>query len=627
MEDIKQLNLKKEFPPPQWEDWKQLVIDGLKGADYDKVMKTKTYEGITLEPIYRKEDIQDLGFSRSEPGASPYVRGNNPQQRIKEGWYVAQAQTESDLKELNRMLKDELMRGLSMVNLKIKHADQTQGIKIRNAKDLQTVLDGIDLIAAPPFIALDLDDEDIFSFLEQYSEQKGISLRDMQGAIGYDPTSEFARKGAVSMPLDKLWQKVLDAVIHRADRAPKLRCLIIDGTVYEAAGASSTQELAFVLSTAIGYIQGLMDSGIGIDSIAPLFAVKLSLGSNFFMEIAKVRAFRLIWSEMIKAWGGGEAAQKVWIHGKTAEFNKSTYDIYVNMLRTTTEAFSAVIGGVDSLEVDRFDAVLHESTELAARIARNQQLILCEEAYFGKVLDPAGGCYYIEKLTSELADKAWKLMQELEAEGGMIKCLRAGKIHKMVAATAKAKIDAVHTRRDVFVGVNMYANPADKNLLQEAKSPDLKGEVVLDDGPLPKGRAVARLEALRASISKSKPKIYLVNMGTISEYQARADFANGFFHVGGFEVISGNGYTDVEAAVAAAKASRAEAFCICSTDENYEKLVEPLCQKLDKPVILAGYPQDKVDAYRSAGIAVFIHLRANVYDTLKELAEKLEEDR
>jgi methylmalonyl-CoA mutase len=625
VESKEHLNLIKDFPLPTWEEWKQSVVDTLKGADYDKVMRTKTYEGITLEPIYRHADIKDLPFTDALPGEAPYHRGNDPQRKLKEGWKVAQAYSMADPKALNKELLAALNRGLSMINLSLQHSDMSHGVKIQNAKDLSHILQDIDLKAAPLFVQLDMDDPDIFGFLEEHCEKEGIELRNLEGAIGYDPTSEFARKGKSNIPLDELWQKVADAVIQRANRAPKMPCMIIDGTVYEAAGASSTQELAFVLSTAIGYIHGLTASGMDINTIAPLFAVKLSLGSNFFMEIAKVRAFRLIWAEMIKAWGGNEESQKVWIHGKTAHFNKSTFDIYVNMLRTATEGFSGVIGGVDSLEIDRFDALVNEGTEFASRIARNQQLILAEEAHFGKVIDPAGGCYYTESLTSELAGKAWQLMQELEAEGGMIKALRAGKIHELIAPIAKARIDAVHSRKDVFVGVNMYANPDDKAKPEAgSKAAPKDPAVALEHGALSKKRAVADLEALRIRISQAKPKIFLLTMGKLAEYKARADFASGFFAVGGFEIIIGSGFSEIDEAVQAAKASGAKAFCLCSTDENYESLVAPLCEQLGHTMILAGYPKDKVEEYSRLGIDIFIHLRANLYDTLAELANKLE---
>lgn len=625
MENDNKLNLSESFPAPSYEEWLQAVNDTLKGADFDKVMKTKTYEGITLQPIYRKEDIADLSFTDCPPGAAPYLRGNNPQRFLDEGWLVAQSYDEPDLKKLNAMLLHDLQKGLTAVNLSLKHDDSKRGVAIKTIEDVRTVLNGVDLQAAPLFMQLDISDSYVFELFEQYVADRGIALDTLEAGVGFDPTSEFARLGAVDLPLDEFWQIVLKNVKWAVDKAPKVRVLSLDGSVYEASGASSTQELGFVLSTAIGLIQGLQYSGFTIDQLAPLFQVKLSLGSNFFMEIAKIRAFRLMWAEMIKAFGGNESSQKVWIHGKTASFNKSIYDSYVNVLRTATEGFSGVIGGVDSLEIGCFDELTAVPDEFSRRMARNQQIILNQEAHFGKVIDPAGGCYYIESLTSELANKAWELMQDLESAGGMVRCLRAGKIHDMIEAVADARIDAVHKRKNVFIGVNMFANPLEKTSTREteAMAEERAKAVSLDKGSLPRHRVVEKLEALRTHISGTSvnTKVFLLNMGTIDEYKARADFAMGFLQVGGFKVISPSGYASVAEAVKAAIDADAAAYCICSTDDKYQHLVPELCGALKgKTMILAGYPTEMVQGYKDKGISLFIHLRADVYDTLTDLA-------
>lgn len=628
MEFEKELNLTREFPPPSYADWKKAVEESLKGADFDKVMHTKTYEGITLKPIYRREDLEALGFLSNLPGQAPYLRGSDPRRFLSEGWLIAQNHAESDPKGLNAVLLKELQAGLNAVNITLFNQDSGNGVAIDSLGTLRAVLNSIDLKAAPLFMQLDIKQGGMLKLIGEYAAETGLNLAELELGVGFDPTGEFARKGYLEFPLEEIWQKMLAYVRWALDKAPAARVISIDATVYENAGASAVQELAFALSTAIGYLQGLGQSGMDAGELAKLFQVKLSLGSNFFMGIAKIRAFRLLWAEMIKAFGGGGNAQKIWIHGRTARFNKSLYDVYVNLLRTSTEAFAGVIGGVDSLEVDCFDALINEPDEFSRRIARNQQLILKEEAHFDKVADPAGGCYYIESLTGELANKAWALMQEIEGLGGMVRALRNGHIHEMTARVADSRIDAVHRRKDVFVGVNMFANP-DEQLdvrIQVPVADVAQKAVTLDCGPLPRIRAVGKLEQLRTAVSRSaaNTKIMLLNMGSLAEYKARADFAQGFFQPGGFEVVYPDGFASPQEAAAAAKASGAGAICICSTDDNYRTLVPQLCELLPKrTLILAGYPADMVETYRQNGIDAFIHIRADLYATLRELAVRM----
>ncbi len=624
MESDSKLNLKGSFPKPSYEEWLEAVKESLKGADFDKVMKTKTGEGIVLQPIYRLEDIDGLSFTDSVPGSAPYIRGNNPQKFLQEGWLIAQSHTEPNLKKLNEEILKELNLGLTAVNISLE-----EGLHITSLEDLEHVLQGVILDAAPLFIQLGITDIGLLQLLEAYAVKHGIDLAKLELGVGIDITGEFAKKGSLPFGLEETWQKMLDTVKWNLEKAPNNRVISIDATVYEAAGANAVQELAFALSTAIGYIQGLQYSGFEIDQLAPLFQVKLSLGSNFFMEIAKLRAFRLLWAEMIKAFGGTEASQKVWIHGKTAHFNKSIFDSYVNVLRTSTEGFAGVIGGVDSLEIDCFDQLFGKPDEFSRRMARNQQVILKEEAHFAKVIDPAGGCYYIESLTNELAGSAWALMQEIEGAGGMVRSLRAGRIHDYLQSSAHDRIDAVNKRKSVFVGINMYANPLEKVTGMnrpkfDAETPQV---VSLEKGALPQRRAMEEVENLRLRIeaSPANKQIFLLTMGSVAEYKARADFASGFFQVAGFELIYPQGFASVKEAVEAAQKSGAKAMCICSTDENYQHLVPELCSELTGNIlILAGYPTDKVEEYKAAGISSFIHVRADLVSTLTELALQME---
>jgi methylmalonyl-CoA mutase len=683
----RELDLSREFPPPSFEAWKQAVVESLKGADYDKVMTTRTYEGITLHPIYRREDIEGLPAKDSDPGQAPFLRGCDAEGYTLNGWLVAQLQEQPSLEKLNRQLLDELQRGLNCINLKL-HPDTRngrlpragRGVPLSHLEDIKALLKGVYLDAVPVFMFADEGVVMQLGLLNAYAKSIGMPVRELSGCFGFDPIATAFRAGK-DAPGSRSLNLAAQMTKWAELKAPRLKTLLLDASAYELAGASAVQELGIALATAAWLFNSLLDKGFSIDQIASRCVLKLSLGSNFFMEMAKVRTARMLWSELARAFGADEDSQRVHIHGVTAGFNKTGYDRYANLLRTSTEAFSGVIGGVDSLEVAAFDSLVSDPDDFSKRLARNQQLILAEEAHFTKVIDPAGGCYYIEKICSELADKAWRYMQSIEAEDGILPYLKSGKLASDLSAMAQQRVDAVHKRRDVVVGVNMFADPAerlpelknaDNGWLEEAAdrlrilkqgvsgdlanslgllSNDLDNDFLIDmiadawlhnadigqissalgltgdyHDPEPQ-YAVKHLEALRTRVL-SHPggkDILLLNMGTLAEYKARADFSLGFLQTAGFKLANPNGFGSVDEALAAVKKDRPQAVCICSTDDNYVKLVPQLCSALkalpEKPVvILAGYPADKVEEYKTAGVDIFIHLRANLYDTLLELA-------
>lgn len=691
------LNLLKEFPPPTYEEWKQTVIEALKGADFDRVMNTKTYEGITLKPIYRAEDAQRLAHLSAAPGQAPYARGKSETGYLEYGWVVAQAQDEPSLAKANTVLLDELNRGLNSVYAKLNPSSRecrlpsandanSTGLPLSHLSDMDVFMSGVDLQAVP-YIMMENNSTIIqLALLNAYARKNSIPLRSLCGCVSFDPISQsyLAMDEAKSLPsnLEYLYQMAKWA----DQKAPRMRTILIDGAVYQNHGASAIQELGYVLSSGAMMIDAMLDRGLSIAQIAARVVIRLGVGANFFMEIAKIRAARMLWSELIKAYGGSETDAKVWIHAVTTDINKSEYDVWVNLLRTTIESFSAVMGGADSIETGCFDASVRQSDEFSRRIARNQQLVLAEEAHFQKVVDPAGGCWYIECLTAEIANSAWKLMQETEASGGMASVISSCKIKQDLNKTMQSRKTAVNSRRDVVVGVNMFANPDEKvlepkpadpkwldeamqryatqklhaeagleeslNMIKEDRGNDLIVDMICDAfihgadieqvstalGIVPLNpssdtqKITSDIEGLRKAVETSrataKRDIMLLNMGPIATHKARADFSLGFFQVAGFDVINSNGFATADEAVSAVFTSRPAAVCICSTDDEYITLVPELMQKLSAlphpPItILAGYPVDMVDKYRESGIQYFIHLKANAYETLSAIAKQM----
>ena len=521
-----------EFPIPTSEAWRKEAEATLDGAPFEKKLITRTFEGIDVQPIYRKEDLQSVLHLGSLPGQPPYVRGT----RTVNTWEISEACACAD---------------------------------------------------------------------------------------GVDPLGKLVA--------GKLEQSLVEAF----DALAKADAIAVNTRVYHNAGGNAVQELAFGLATGVEYLRQAEARGVSVEQAAAKITFGFSMGADFFMGIAKLRAARLLWSRIIAASGGSEAAQKLRVHASTSLWNKSKLDPYVNMLRNTTEAFSAVAGGADSLFVGAFDEVVRTPDEFSRRIARNTQVILSEECHFDHVVDPAGGSYYVETLTNQVAETAWALFQQIEKLGGMLKALEAGVPQQQVKAVAAKKAEAIAQRRFSLIGVNVYANATEKPLEGAQEKYEHRctcgGHKVNPHKveTLPIQRGAEPFENLRAAVSASdKRKVFLANMGPLRQHKARADFSTGFFQPGGFEVLENRGFQTVDEAAAAATASGAPVVVICSTDDTYPEIVPALAGKLKAAnpatcIIVAGFPKDHIDAFKQAGVDEFIHIRANCFEVLRATATKL----
>lgn len=651
------LDIASEFPPNTFEEWKTAVEETLKGVPFDKAMTTKTYEGIDLQPIYCMTDIQDLPHLNSFPGHPPYVRGNTADGHILRSWIIAQEQNHPDPTQANRIILDELNKGLTAVNLKLDRYTKwatlpvletfhPDGIWLNGLDDLRSLLKGVNLSAVPLLIKTGEAGPVILSLINAYCKENKIGTETLTGLVGFDLITSLLEDRELPFPETDKWVPYYQMITWATANSPKLRTILLDGHFWGSRGADALTELAYLVSAAAEYINALLDTGMTMEKISPSFQINLNLGSNLFMEIAKVRAARLLWSELMRAYGANPENRKVWIHGVTSAFNKTIYEPYVNILRTATESFSGVIGGLDSLEVSPFDFRIKPDDEFSRRVARNQQILLEEESHLNKVIDPAGGCFYIEKLTSRLAEDAWSKMQKIVAEGGLFQAVLAGRIQAEVRQKAQERKQNVDMRKDVFVGVNMFANPLEQPLeltddynrkdleeryesalaKQEEPRPGLEEALqklsdhgnykstidllteamllgatleeaydrILGEGAaltteaLPRCHATGDFEALRSRIDQYKQSsqtrlfVFLANMGPLSQHKARADFAMGFFQAGGFEVQSNDGFTTAEEAIEAALQSGAKAVCICSTDDTYSDWVPQLAGGIKK---------------------------------------------
>ncbi|MDR1934653.1 MAG: acyl-CoA mutase large subunit family protein [Candidatus Accumulibacter sp.] len=470
-----------EFEKPDKERWKAEATAALKGAPFDKVLYTRTYEGLTIEPIYCAEDIEGLPHLGSKPGFPPFARGTRANGFIGEPWRISQEITLAFPQEFNDEARHDLARGQTALNIVLDRPTRTgldpadapedevgaRGVSLATLADVSTLFRGIDLarvavhchagVTALPLLAM-------LAVALQDNERGVNCLYGLEGCVGGDPLGVLAADGRLAVSLGTAYDSLYQTTAWALKKAPKLQTILAQGHPHHDAGASSTEEVAFALATAAEYLRATIGRGLTVDEAAPRIRFGFSLGSNFFMEIAKLRAARILWAQVVAAFGGGVEARKMTIHGRTSAFNKTVFDAHVNMLRVTSEGFSGAVGGVDSMHVAPFDEPIRTPDRFSRRIARNVQVMLQEEARFVIPIDMGGGSYTIEKLTHEFGRAAWSLFQDIEKNGGMERAIAAGTPQAMAAATAARRAKAIETRSDVILGTNMYANLGEKKI-------------------------------------------------------------------------------------------------------------------------------------------------------------------
>ncbi|MCF7912501.1 MAG: acyl-CoA mutase large subunit family protein [Candidatus Cloacimonetes bacterium] len=682
--------LLSEFPGTSDAAWLAAAEKLLKGKPFDKVLRTSTYEGLILDPQYRKDVWDKVSYLEELPGEGSNVRGTKAEGYQVESWKVSQEIRCTLAADFNAALLPSLQRGQDAINLVIDAAgiagndpDEAKaadigrgGTSISCLADMETAFAGVQLDCVDINIQAYNTSLEYAMLLAAYCEKQGIDVSKLQGCVGADPLGQLAETGSITGTLGEAYGKMAGLTLWAKETQAQLKTIDIHTLAYHNAGGSAVEELAFALATGVEYIRRLSEFGLEIDDIAPRIQFSMALGGNLFMEIAKLRAARILWHKVIKEFGGSDESAKMYIHGRTGKYNKTKYDPYVNMLRTTTEGFAGMIGGVDSLHIGSFDEVIREPDEFSRRIARNQQIILNEESHLGYVIDPAGGSWYIEELTQELAERAWSSFQMLESEGTFSDLLLSGKVQEIIEKVAALRQDNLAKRKDVLVGINMYANMLEtpleakaidypgiscrrSNEIRSNRNSDLEIEPCAHSikaaflqgasiGVITKGlglsentemqqlsqeRLAEPFEKLRenmaAHIAKTgrAVRVFLANSGSLSQYKARADFSRGFMEVGGFEIIDQGGFDNSAAAAEAAIASKAEIVVICSTDDRYPEIVPAICSliKAAAPgtmLILAGFPKDMIITYTAMGINEFIHLRANAWEVLSK-AQKM----
>ncbi|MBN1119051.1 MAG: methylmalonyl-CoA mutase small subunit [Bacteroidales bacterium] len=611
-----------EFPPVSTEQWEEVIQKDLKGADYEKRLVWKTLEGLKVKPYYRQDDLNDKSYLNSLPGEFPFTRGAKTNSNE---WEIRQDIRVKDVKSANEYALFILDRGVTALgfNLKGKKDDS----QIAHLSDIESLLKDIHFDCIGLYFNATHNTLDIIKLLGELADKKGIEKSKITGAACYDPLGYLSIKGAWGVDENSDFNTVKASIEFAKENLPSYRVLAVNGQHFSNAGASIVQELAYTLSMIAEYMTQLSEKGVETADIAKHLQINLGVGTNYFLEIAKIRAARFLTAKLYEAYGVKNKKSNV--ASITSDWHNTIYDPYVNVLRTTTEAMSAVIGGTDTLVVKPFDKTYKKSNQFSDRLTRNIQIILKEESYFNKIVDPSSGSYYIENLTDSIIEETWKLFLEIDEKGGYLKALKEGIIQSKIEETATKRKNNIATRREILLGTNQYPNSlemASKTIEQdvfEAQGVTLEGHVVK---PIKKFRGAEAFEELRLATERhpKKPVLFMLTYGNLAMRKARAGFASSFFACAGYEIIDNLGFDSAEEGVNAALNANADIVVVCSSDDEYAELVPKVNELLKGKAItvVAGAP-DCMDELRTKGIEDFIHVRSNVLETLQSFNKRL----
>ena len=609
--------LLSEFPAISTQEWKDKIVTDLKGADFERKLVWRTNEGFNVTPFYRREDLEGLSTPKVMPAEYPYVRST----RMDNEWLIRQDINVNDPKEANEKALDILNKGITSLGFKLRR-DQV------NKETLAILLKGI----MPEAIELNFSccisvAAQLAGELAAYLTEVGADVAQCKGSINFDPFKKQLVKGISNPQWEAMCAQLLDAVRP----LPQYRVLTVNALNINNAGAYIYQELGYALSWGAELIDKLTEAGYSIEELTSRIKFVFGVGSNYFMELAKFRAARWLWAEIIGAYGDqykGDAA-KIHMHAVTSTWNKTIYDAHVNLLRTQTEAMSATLGGVDSLTVQPFDVTYQESDNFSERIARNQQLLLKEESHFDKVIDPAAGSYYIEHLTNALAEQAWKLFLAVEEEGGFAAAVEAGSVQKAVNASNAKRHAAVAARKEIFLGTNQFPNFTE-TAAQKVAEVEVGGHSCGCGAPsieaLNFDRGASEFEALRLATERSgkEIKVFMLTIGNLAMRLARSQFSSNFFACAGYKVLDNLGFATVQEGVDAGLAAGASIIVLCSSDDEYAEFAPEAYKYLAgrAEFVVAGAPAC-ADDLKAVGIENFINVKSNVLETLRQFNQKL----
>jgi methylmalonyl-CoA mutase len=616
------LTLAADFPPATYDDWRKLVDGVLKGAPFETLV-SKTYDDLTIAPIYARAK-----------GAAPL-----PGRAAAAAWQVMQRIDHPDPAKANALALHDLENGATGLEIEFQGGAGARGFGVTDAtpETLRRLFDGVVFnagisIALNPVLGRENAGANLAALIEANRVDPGaVDLR-----FNYQPLSTMAVRGASTAlwpEIAKPFARVIGELMRHGFKGP---FALADGRPVHDAGGSEAQELAFALAVAVAYLRALEAGGIALDRARAAISFRLVADAGQFLTITKFRALRRLWARVEEACG--LKPQPLFVAAETSWRMLTQRDAYVNMLRATMATFSAGLGSANAVTVLPHTLALGLPDAFARRVARNTQLILLEESNLAKVSDPAAGSGGIESLTQKLCEAAWSLFQEIERADGAFSALQQGLIQAKVAATRTAREANISRRKDVLTGASEFANLHEAAVAVEdvkAVTPASEGSAAIRFEPLSAIRLAAPFERLRDRSDRTlkqtgkRPAVFLGNLGTAADFTARATFARSFFEAGGIEAIDSEGFADPAALVAAWRASGAELACLCSSNKVYAGHAVAAAQALRsagaRHIYLAGRAKGEQEAaLHTAGISEFIFAGCDALALLQKAYEKME---
>ncbi len=691
-------NITDDFSPVAYQQWRELVDASLKEASFDKKLVTHTYEQIHVQPLYTRDDAvgsDALGM----PGMPPFIRGATPLSSVLTGIDLRQEHAHPDTEITRQAIHDDLQGGATSLNLRWdaaarrgldpddEHASgltATDGIMVFNVDDLVQMFTEVQLTGVPIGVDAGSAFLPVAGLMVGLWDRKHVPRNKIRAAFNADPLATLAREGQLPVAPEVALASMGDLAQWTVSHLPLSTAVGVDSSVYHDAGANAAQDIAFSMATAVTYLREMTSAGIDLDAAARQILFRMHLGTHHFLAIAKIRAARRLWSRIVQVCGGQEASGAMHMHIAASQRVFTQRDPYVNLLRNTVAAFAAAIGGAHVYTSVPFDASTGFPNAFSRRVARNTVLVLQEESHLHRVVDAAGGSWFLDQLTEQLADKAWAVFQDTEQQGGMLAALESGWAAEQIDAAFAPRAKDIARRKEGITGVSEFPDVSEKPAerdppnavelretavtrvmssrkpLQQVTTEDAPtsqtermielaaqgatiGQMAANLGfdaqpperlnPLPVRSFAAPFEELRdasdewqAAVGK-RPQVFLANLGPVSHHTARATYSKNFFEAGGFEVITNQGFPDAKAAAEAFVNSGALIAVICSSDKLYPDLVPEAARLLKEVgariVILAGAPREHVDEWQEAGVDRFIFMGCDVLSTLRDLLEEI----